>query len=482
MFRVRMLLHFKVIPLIVFDGNRLPMKQLTEEQRRKNRDEHRAKGFEELRNDRLASAIDHFQKAVDITPEMAARLCEELRRENVEFVVAPYEADAQLAFLALNGLVDAVITEDSDLLAYGCPCVLYKMDKEGQCKQIVLEQLGQVEEAGVSFANWTMDMFLEFCILSGCDFLVSPPGMGVKTANRLIRRYRCFQRAVEEIKREFSVAADYEVKFQQAFFTFKHQRVFDIQRKMVQHLHPLPEGAAETDLSFLGPELDVTCAREVAAGLRDPITGQLFPVSAATVVLESTATRITAVSRKRSAQPLAVERSGISRYFIRQSEASRRPFVMPRRSEVTQERVNTDITSIANYYEENSPAPVAPSTIVASKYFRSAQTASTPSKTPMKVLQSPLVASGQLELCNRRVPPSSKSGAAVIRAIAGKREREPVLNRIIIQDSEDEMTQHDNVSTIIQEIAPKRSDAILAPGLDLDGSLSPKNTLNWSFG
>ena len=50
-----------------------------------------------------------------------------LRKENVEFVVAPYEADAQLAYLStLNadkGGVDAVITEDSDLMAYGCQAV-----------------------------------------------------------------------------------------------------------------------------------------------------------------------------------------------------------------------------------------------------------------------------------------------------------------------------------------------------------------------
>lgn len=37
--------------------------------------------------------------------------------------MAPYEADAQMAYLALNGLVDVVITEDSDLLTYGCPRV-----------------------------------------------------------------------------------------------------------------------------------------------------------------------------------------------------------------------------------------------------------------------------------------------------------------------------------------------------------------------
>lgn len=41
----------------------------------------------------------------------------------MEYVVAPYEADAQMAFLARNGHVDLVITEDSDLIAYECPQV-----------------------------------------------------------------------------------------------------------------------------------------------------------------------------------------------------------------------------------------------------------------------------------------------------------------------------------------------------------------------
>ena len=34
--------------------------------------------------------------------------------------MAPYEADAQLAYLTKSGLAHAVITEDSDLLAFGC--------------------------------------------------------------------------------------------------------------------------------------------------------------------------------------------------------------------------------------------------------------------------------------------------------------------------------------------------------------------------
>lgn len=48
-----------------------------------------------------------------------------LKQENVAYVVAPYEADAQMTFLAVNKLVDAVITEDSDLIPFGCPRVCF---------------------------------------------------------------------------------------------------------------------------------------------------------------------------------------------------------------------------------------------------------------------------------------------------------------------------------------------------------------------
>jgi exonuclease-1 len=34
--------------------------------------------------------------------------------------VAPYEADAQLAYLDQQNIISTIITEDSDLIVYGC--------------------------------------------------------------------------------------------------------------------------------------------------------------------------------------------------------------------------------------------------------------------------------------------------------------------------------------------------------------------------
>ena len=42
------------------------------------------------------------------------------REKGVDCIVAPYEADAQLAYLNKCGIAQLVITEDSDLVLFGC--------------------------------------------------------------------------------------------------------------------------------------------------------------------------------------------------------------------------------------------------------------------------------------------------------------------------------------------------------------------------
>lgn len=75
----------------------------------------------------MVNARTHLSRAVDISPQMAAQLiavCRELR-PSVKCIVAPYEADAQLAYLIKQDIVDVIITEDSDTVPYGCKEVKY---------------------------------------------------------------------------------------------------------------------------------------------------------------------------------------------------------------------------------------------------------------------------------------------------------------------------------------------------------------------
>ena len=40
--------------------------------------------------------------------------------EGVKYIVSPYESDAQIAHLLSSGEADFALTEDSDLLVFGC--------------------------------------------------------------------------------------------------------------------------------------------------------------------------------------------------------------------------------------------------------------------------------------------------------------------------------------------------------------------------
>lgn len=73
---------------------------------------------------KIDEARKYFRRCVDITHEMALELIKECRKINVDCIVAPYEADAQLAYLNLQGIAEYVVTEDSDLVLFGCKKVM----------------------------------------------------------------------------------------------------------------------------------------------------------------------------------------------------------------------------------------------------------------------------------------------------------------------------------------------------------------------
>ena len=65
--------------------------------------------------------------------------------------------------------MDVIITEDSDLLAFGAKKIFYKMEQNGVGQEICLQELPLCTE--FCFTNWTNNMFLTLCIMSGCDYV-----------------------------------------------------------------------------------------------------------------------------------------------------------------------------------------------------------------------------------------------------------------------------------------------------------------------
>ncbi|RDX95440.1 Exonuclease 1 [Mucuna pruriens] len=223
MHRVNLLRHFGVKPILVFDGGLLPMKGEQENKRARVRKDNFARAVEHESDGNSSAAYECFQKAVDISPLVARDLIQVLKQENVQYIVAPYEADAQMTFLAISGQVDVVITEDSDLIPFGCPRIIFKMDKFGQGVQFQYSMLQKNKE--LSFEGFNRQMLLEMCILSGCDYLQSLPGMGLKRAHASIKKFGSYDKVLKHLRYSgVSVPPFYEESFKKAILTFQHQR------------------------------------------------------------------------------------------------------------------------------------------------------------------------------------------------------------------------------------------------------------------
>ncbi|OAD07675.1 hypothetical protein MUCCIDRAFT_135323 [Mucor lusitanicus CBS 277.49] len=241
-----------VTPIVVFDGLPLPLKQITNDERRRNRQTALKQGLHLYEQGKIAAAEKFFQQSVSISNEMIIAVIRKLMEKKIQCIVAPNEADAQLTHLANTGKVDAVVTEDSDLLAFGCTKVIYKIDRYGDGIEICMDKV--INDYRSTLYEYDAETIRHICILSGCDYLPSVKGVGLKT---ILKRYeinRNTDQALYHLQHQFKkdFPADYIEKFYFANLGFLHQWVYDMDEKNYVRLNPLPSECTEDDVRLLG--------------------------------------------------------------------------------------------------------------------------------------------------------------------------------------------------------------------------------------
>ncbi|KAJ4867945.1 5'-3' exonuclease family protein [Raphanus sativus] len=283
--RINLLQHYEITPVVVLDGGRMPCKAATGDERQRKRKANFDAAMAKLKEGNVGAAVEFFQRAVSVTSSMAHQLIQVLKSENVEFIVAPYEADAQLAYLSSleleQGGIAAVITEDSDLLAYGCKAVIFKMDRYGKGEELILDNVFQAVDQKPSFQNFDQELFTAMCVLAGCDFLPSVPGVGISRAHGFISKYQSVERVLSVLKTKKGklVPDDYSNSLMEAVSVFQYARVYDFHAKKLKHLKPLSQNLVNLsveELEFLGPDLSPSVAAAIAEGNVDPITMEAF--------------------------------------------------------------------------------------------------------------------------------------------------------------------------------------------------------------
>lgn len=266
-----MLLFNGVIPVMVFDGRHLPAKANEEKNRREERQKKKKLAAQFLRSGQKDKARKYIASSIDVTHEMALELIRTCRSMKIDSIVAPYEADAQLAYLNLNGFVDCVITEDSDLILFGCKKVLFKLQKTGEAQLYNRENLPKV--MGVPEDKFDFALFRRMCILSGCDYLSSLPGIGLVKAKKVVLRARDIDITTALMNMgkylnmpKLEVTDEYIEQFFKAEATFMYQYVYDPYKRKVVRLTEPPADISEDLLSHSGAFIEDEEAFQHALG------------------------------------------------------------------------------------------------------------------------------------------------------------------------------------------------------------------------
>lgn len=269
--RLELLLSNNVTPFIVFDGGYLPSKQRVEKSRNSSRTDALQKGFKLAANGHKGEAYKYFMKAIDITPAMVTQVINLLIRMNVRYVVAPYEADAQLVYLEKINEISAIISEDSDLLIFGCKVLITKMDNFGHCIVVSRDRFSDCPE----LRNMSDAQLRAIAIFSGCDYSAGIPLIGLKKASKYIMQYQTPERALRCMRADnFCIPEDFDKVFEQADLTFQFQRVYSMhERKVVMLNEPCMQLSPEAEI-YIGKHIDDDTAQLIAAGYLDPLSHQ----------------------------------------------------------------------------------------------------------------------------------------------------------------------------------------------------------------
>jgi len=250
-----------------------------------------------LESGQVDKAEELMKRCIDISWDMAKNLINACRANSIDYIVAPYEADAQIAYLLKNKMGHFVITEDSDLLLFGCDYVIVKLDRYGNG---VLIRSSKISDClGPKSHNFNFEKFRQMCILSGCDYLPNLPGVGLQKARHFfgITMIDDITKALKKIPsylklKNVKVDQEYIDGFIRSENTFKYQLVFDPTERKLVPLNPYSKEMKNDNLTYAGKCLDPELALQLALGNVDLRTMSIIDDYSPDLSLDSSTTSI----------------------------------------------------------------------------------------------------------------------------------------------------------------------------------------------
>ena len=112
---------------------------------------------------------------------------------SIPWIIAPMEAETLCSDLCIQKKIDAVLSEDSDVFAYGNPITILNINIfDDKCTYINYDEL-------LNTVDMLEGSFLDFCILCGSDYNSNIPKIGIEKSFNFIKKYKTLENIKDNI-------------------------------------------------------------------------------------------------------------------------------------------------------------------------------------------------------------------------------------------------------------------------------------------
>jgi len=200
--RIKFYMMNGILPVFIFDGVPPAAKKNTINKRRDAKEKIYIR-IDELKekvpdneedSKKISDEIEKLSSQLIVIKKCHIDQCKEfLEKSGIPYCTAPSDAEKYCAFLQKNGLVNYTVTDDTDAITFGCQKIL---------KTSINKNIIEVDSSKILLDfEMEFDVFIDYCILSGCDYTDTISQIGPVTAYNLIKKHKTIEEMLKTIEK-----------------------------------------------------------------------------------------------------------------------------------------------------------------------------------------------------------------------------------------------------------------------------------------
>lgn len=237
--RVKYYYNNNITPVFVFDGSPPYQKKITIKKRQliKRKIYEKIEILQELNTEdeseqkEIQKEINNLSKQIiNVTKTHIIEIKNLLDLLGINYYEAPDEAEKYCVFLQKNNIIDYIVTDDTDIFTFGGINVL---------KSTIKNDLIEINiDLFLDKIKYSKKKFIDFCILSGCDYMPYVPNLAINTVYTLFKKFDSIEDIIKLNKYYFpeEYNTEYINEIRSIFIDFNYEKPIPLESKNINKI------------------------------------------------------------------------------------------------------------------------------------------------------------------------------------------------------------------------------------------------------